>query len=189
MANRRPALTEQDLRETKSNLLGAVNKQIVDWGGIPDTRAAEDFVLPILGKVEYTHEDDRRRDLVAPDRQDAYRDIRDERMQRREQQHNERLRGLGIKTTFINEDMGDVHVDWDRNVASTTVELARPGIEGPATRATRKRFRELAKLPEWKRRILDVFNAPLTASQREAAYKRILKDSVKLFGDPRFGDL
>lgn len=189
MANPRPALTEEDLRRAKDNLLTAFNEQVKQWGQVSDTRASEDFILPILAKVEQKHEADRARDLVAPDRTEAYQDAREERFQRRAQKYAARDRDLGIKTTFINQDAGDIHVDWDRGVASTTVELAKPGVEGPATRATRKRFRELGKIPEWRRRILDVFNAPLGHAQREAAYKRILHDSVKVFGDPRFGDL
>lgn len=191
MANKRPALSEADLRAAKDRLLSAVNKQIEDWGSVPDTRAAEDFVLPILSKVEQRHDEDRLADQMAPSHEEAYRDLRQERFHARIRQHEERARqmGVGLKTTFVNEDVGDVHVDWDRGVGTTTVELAKPGVEGPAIRATRKRFRELSKIPEWKRRILDVFNAPLTHEQRELAYKRILKDSVKVFGDPRFGDL
>jgi hypothetical protein len=107
--------------------------------------------------------------------------------------HEQRLEDMGlagaIRTRVVTEDLGDVHVDWDRNVATTTVELARPGKEGPATRAARKRFRELARLPEWRRRIMSVFGAPLTAEDRERAYRRILGDSVRVLGDPRHGDL
>jgi len=180
MADPRPALTEESLRETKENLVGAINRWVEVGGGIPDTRAAEDLIAPILAKSEEANEEDRRRDMVRKDVNETFRADRKDRFRKRAEE-------MGY--TFIHEELGTVDVDWNRGIATTTVDLAKPGVEGPAAQATRKRFRELARLPEWRQRVLAVFEAPLSQSEKGAAYLRILHDSVRVLGDPRFGDI
>ena len=176
MANPRPPLDEATLRETVDDLLARVTHQQRIEGRLPDVRAAEDFIHPIVAKVAASHEDERRHDLVrkeAPARQE---EILTERRQARKLPDGWRLdeRALG-------------EIDWNLGTNQFTGPAAtrrRRRREGPAVKATRLRFRFLAGLPEWRDRIMTAYGELLPA-QREQVFRKILTDSVKIFGDPR----
>ncbi len=80
MADRRAPLSEETLRETKDDLVRRITDQ-KRAGGVPNEpgleadplggqRAAEDYIDPILRKVEIDHNRDRDRDLVRVDPDD-----------------------------------------------------------------------------------------------------------------------
>ncbi len=67
MADIRQPLSEADLRETRDGLIRDVQEQRRIVGvPVPDAKMAEQFVDPILRKVEIEHDCERARDIVRP---------------------------------------------------------------------------------------------------------------------------
>mgnify|MGYP001586198599 CR=1 FL=1 len=68
MANRRPGLKPGKMREVKHNLVKAITDHQRNVGMLPNVKATEDFVSPIVGRLEHEHEEDRTRDMTRPEK-------------------------------------------------------------------------------------------------------------------------
>jgi hypothetical protein len=150
---------------------------------VPDERTAKEFLEPIMQQIVAEHAEDRRKDLVrAPDKprppaREWYKDP----------DHSPRMTDIpGTRGEFICEELGTVKWDLSGNVV-----VPDPGFKwptepkhGPTARAVQRRFRELAALPEWRERLKRICFGSFTRKEKEAMYRNVLADSVRLFGSP-----
>ena len=184
MADVRPILDEETIRDCHDDLLHRVQVQRGEIGvPVPDDKTARDFLDPIMQQIVVEHERDRRKDLVRPDpppfapAHDWY----------KEAEHSPRMTDIpGTRGEFVCHDVGTV--DW--NLASNVV-TARPGFRfpvepkrGPLALAVKRRFRELSVMPEWRARMKRIAFGSFTRAEKEAEYRKLLADSVRLFGSP-----
>lgn len=200
MGNPRPGLTEQDLRETKADLTDRLANQQRIGGvkptkssedhpafhanAIPDVKAIEDYINPILRKVEVKHEEDRSRDLVRKEEEDPE-EMGEEVLTKRE---NPELEKQGIRDYDIQQHMGTYQ--WNLR---TDAVAASPGSwtppppkrESVRTIAARHRIRFLKQLPEWRKKFEQIFMGVMAPAEKEAKFLELLDSSNRLFGDWR----
>lgn len=187
MPDVRAPLTEEVLRETKDDLLSAVQDQRRAIGvPVPDAKTAEEFIAPILRQTEVQHERERDRDLVRPAPEVKRRDP----AWYAEPEHSPKMSEVpGTKGTFISEDIGQVQ--WQPQTGAVILDAkAKAAVakmtpkESPHNRAVRLRIRALMKLPAWKARLVKAFTANIPKMEMLKIVSRIYWDSVRAFGDP-----
>lgn len=177
MAKVRPPLTEDDLRFTWDDLMTRTTDMHRAAGKLPDVKAAEGFLRPILDKTIHTHEEDRRKDLVRVDPRQAQAEAV-------ATSRRKRIASLvpdGWK--LFSEDAGELEWDLGKNKITGSAVPAQP-VETPGIAAARKRFKFLLTIKEWRERIDSVMFGPLPGPAKEQAYWKILGDSCRLYDNP-----
>lgn len=180
MAKQREKLTEDKLREIKSDLLERVTDQQKKWGApVPDVAAAEAFIAPILRKTEVDHEEDRIKDLFR---------VEPEVKPKEEITAPLQETVPGVKDTFTSSYSGTY--DWNLKTDKVTPyrgswKPKRKRKEDAETAAARHRIRFLKNMPEWKAKLEAVFFAPIPGTAREQRIREILDDSNRLWPDWR----
>lgn len=164
-------LTEDKIREVKADLMERVTNQQEVFGCDRDTRRAEDFINPILHKLDV----DSREEKPEPPPPSPV--VRNER------------RDLGNGAELTKEEVGTY--DW--NLRTNKVQAA-PGSFMPSRRkrkehvetiAARHRVKFLKGLPEWRAKMETIFFAVQPQAWKEQELLLLLDESSRLFGDWR----
>jgi len=186
VGNQRPELDAATLRETRDGLLKAVQDQRRDVGvPVPDERTAAEFIDPIMRKVEVDNAESRIKDLTRPPRKPA---PEQDGEWLGEPDHAPKLTEIpGTVTTYSTGSAGTALLTpGGPAIYKPAAPWDRPRTKhGPNTDAMLQRIRELKALPEWRKRLEKILFANETDDWKASQYLKVLKDSVRLFGDPR----
>lgn len=166
----------ETLKETRNDLLDRVTEQQRRFGMLPDVRVAEEFIDPILRKVEVDERDKR------PQPKAAARELPDDPTLSR------RGNKLPDGTYRAEEGYAGTYA-FGRPGAGLKVIDPAPWVQEkqdtPNVAAARKCFRAMRQHPDWKARVEKIALAPLSYVEREKQLKSVLADYVRLYGDPR----
>lgn len=164
MSEKKP-LREEDLRDAKDFLVGAIADQAHALGIEPNVRAHEDFVAPILRKVEIDVEAERQAELAAPAPPAPDPDAPLGPWEVRENLETGEIR-MGV----------EVAAELERQRAAETEDVI----------AHRLYLRLLASKPDWKKRILAIaLSRDLSQPQKKAKLHDLFTASFRYFGHPR----
>lgn len=184
MANQRAPLDAETLRDTRDDLLQRVTDHTRQTGHVPDVRAAEQLIDPILRKVEVDHVSDRQRDLVRAEaglRSDG--------------------RASDGTLTAAGRRRGPKPLAQVGGIKSSVVAGQEPDLaqEHARIRLIRMMAKELLGIPEWKDRlkkvgrmcgrhdgvIIPAVQTCFDCSRRERALRQVIARAVKEFGHPQ----
>lgn len=173
-----------DLKKTRDSLVGAVLKQVKEWGDpLPSSRAAEDFVDPIIRKVDVDLESQPSTTSKESQRTGTKKLDKDGWVG--EPQHSPRM-PEGTKISY--ENLGEFEWNLRTNEVApksgAKTPWARPK-ENLRTASARECFRLMRLMPEWRELVEKAAFSALKAEQKEAVYRRLLVTWRKFFGDPR----
>lgn len=188
----REPLDERTLRETREELVKGITDTARAMGGMPSQRAAENFIDPILRKVEVDHEAAMRGELGPQPTPDQPRERGDWASQ--SERKPESVGGEDV--SFIERELGEYQLLKGGGVrpigdAPTSAEIK----EAVHVRFKRLMIQALIQHKDW----LQVFKnamficgkhlSPMKGcaecSKRERFYDELLANAVRLYGDPR----
>lgn len=190
MADVRDRLDEVTLRDTKEDLVKrAMNER--DGLRLGTVRATEDFINPILHKVEVDHDRDRDKDLVRKDPVTT-RTVADGQWYG-EPDHSPKLKDysdLGIKGTLHQEELGT----YALNKATGTIRPLN-GAPMPSKKTAKEMILQgLLSMPAWNSaftaanklcgRHMGMEPGCSECARRERTFRRLIGKGMKTYGDP-----
>lgn len=172
---------EKTLRETKDDLMERVTQhQRYEGKAQPDVRAAEDFLDPILHRVDVDHDKDKaiaekkktantRRNKELKDGDDYGKPNRSTVTQRE-----------GEKVSVFTEEIGDVILKGDGTI-SVSPEVQAAGIPRHTQKEhmVRSCIRAMWQLPEWKYHLRRLFDSNINEDDKRKGVHLLLRKWIR----------
>ena len=169
MANQRPTLKNDELRETHDELVGRVADQARQWGAAtPDIDATQKWVADQMRQVEVSHEAERKADAFRPVDFDV---------DSIKQKAADIAARTGEKLVVTKEHLGDVTVGPDGVKSNLPRKRVKPSDRMRAV------VRWLMNMPEWNARITTIVNTTPAGPQREEQLRGLIVQATKLYGN------
>lgn len=167
----------QRLKDIRDKIVGKVMEQCRVWGDpLPRTKLAEEFVDPIIRKVEVDNETSRVHEMYHGQEKVSAAGWTGE------QGHSVKV---PENTTISREEIGTVQMGTGKFIPHHDCEVSEKREDSPAVAAAREVLRVMRQMPEWKAAIEKVAYSNLNANQKETAYRKIFVAFKRFFGDPR----
>lgn len=194
MADRLHPLDEKTLRETKDDLMGRVTRhQKYEGSAQPDVRKAEEFVVPILRKVEVDHDRQRDQQLLPkaderdkPSRNKEYEDgeYYGQSGRRPEQRERSKVQARdGEKVTVHEQELGELTLKADGTVdASPELQALAAGPRYSAKeQSVIDCVRGMWQLPDWKDKLSRLYNSNLNDSDKQKGTHALIRKWIAMY--------
>jgi hypothetical protein len=175
------AVDEKTLRETRTELAGGMADMYRQFGKLPDVRAIETLIDPVLNKVDQSSDPP----AFKPEPKPTTRSVNGGEWYG-EAGHSARVpeAQAGERVRLESKVLGDYALRGNRAVPLNGAPSRAP------KRSKQEEFlrwvtRQLMHHPDFKRRFQEVTFSNLQGDAREKAYRKIYADAFRLFGDAR----